>query len=197
LYPEYPWELWYFDKIPKRAFYDHEQQKKYLDWFADQRDIKEPQDWYKVHPTDIYNTGGKTLLQRYDNSVYQMLSAIYPEYELHQWNFESEIQRGCWDDIKCQRMFVDWLSKKLNIENEMQWYDVKGEDVLRLGGEPILRRYESISKCLPILYPEKSWQVWLENKVPNGFWEERKNRRNYLDWFAKIFNIKDFKDWYK
>jgi hypothetical protein len=47
------------------------------------------------------------------------------------------------------------------------------------------------------VYPEHEWLPWRFSKVPNGFWDDIKNQRDFLDWAGKQLNYKNKEDWYK
>lgn len=53
-------------------------QKKYLDSFAEQNNIKNSMDWGKVSKASIIASGGYPLLRKYGNSIFHMLQDIYP-----------------------------------------------------------------------------------------------------------------------
>ena len=55
----------------------------------------------------------------------------------------------------------------------------------------------SISEIVQSTYPEHDWLIWKFRRVPNGFWNDKKNQRNCLDWIGKQLGIKDMEDWYK
>lgn len=45
-------------------------------------------------------------------------------------------------------------------------------------------------------YPEHPWKAWLFGKAPQGYWEEPKHQKLFLDWFANKWDIKHYEDWY-
>ena len=43
-----------------------------------------------------------------------------------------------------------------------------------------------------------STQPWLQQKIiPNGYWNSKENRIDYMNWLSKKLNIKSMEDWYK
>jgi hypothetical protein len=39
--------------------------------------------------------------------------------------------------------------------------------------------------------------MWRFKKVPEGFWKDLVNQRNYIQWLAKELKITNMEDWYK
>ena len=39
--------------------------------------------------------------------------------------------------------------------------------------------------------------VWRSGRVPNGFWQTRQNRRNYLLWLGHKLGFRRLRDWYR
>jgi hypothetical protein len=38
---------------------------------------------------------------------------------------------------------------------------------------------------------------WRFSRIPNGYWDDLKNQRKFMDWAGEQLNIKDKSDWYK
>ncbi len=64
------------------------------------------------------------------------------------------VARGHWDIVSHQRLFMDELSKKLNITNYAQWYQVSSLDLKQNKGSALLNKYHSLSRLLQTVYPE-------------------------------------------
>ncbi len=47
------------------------------------------------------------------------------------------------------------------------------------------------------IYSEYEWLPWKFDKVHNGFWDDMKNQRNFMDWVGKQLNYKNKEDWYQ
>ena len=68
---------------------------------------------------DITKFGGKSLVEKYDNSIMKMLQSLYPNHTWYPWkHIYSEY---FWDSLENQRQYLDWLGNKLNITD---WYKV-------------------------------------------------------------------------
>ena len=67
-----------------------------------------------------------------------------------------------------------------------------------MGGSTLLNHYNgSLMKCLMKVYPEYDWKIWKFEKVPQKFWSEIKNQREFFDYLGKKLNIMNWEDWYK
>jgi hypothetical protein len=47
----------------------------------------------------------------------------------------------CWSSDNLQKLFFDWLSKQLNIQQERDWYEVKASDITDRGGHFITTQF--------------------------------------------------------
>ncbi len=55
----------------------------------------------------------------------------------------------------------------------------------------------SPSLLISTVYSEYKWLPWKFQHVPNGYWEDMKNQKKFMDWVGKQLNYKDMEDWYK
>ena len=69
--------------------------------------------------------GGRVLFHKYKDSLYSLLSSVYPEHDWLAWRF-SHTPRGYWDSIDNQKKFMDWVFTKLNYKDMGDWYRVTG-----------------------------------------------------------------------
>jgi len=44
--------------------------------------------------------------------------------------------------------------------------------------------------------PDYDWKEWKFSKAPNGFWQQRKNRKRYMLWLGQELGFKEISDWY-
>ena len=40
-------------------------------------------------------------------------------------------------------------------------------------------------------------KVWLQNRIPTGYWKSKENQIEYMIWLSEKLNIKSTEDWYK
>ena len=58
------------------------------------------------------------------DSLQHALKSIYPNYEWIPWKF-SVTPKNYWSNIENQRKYFDWLSNKMNIKSNEDWYNIK------------------------------------------------------------------------
>ncbi len=76
---------------------------------------------------DIIKLGGRGLLNNvYNGSPSLLVSTVYSEHEWLPWRFY-KVSKKFWDDLKNQRVFMDWARKQLNYTNKEDWYKVSAE----------------------------------------------------------------------
>jgi hypothetical protein len=96
------------------------------------------------------------------------------------------------------RRHFDWLSTKLGIQKQEDWYNVTVPQLAQVGARKLISQYTfSISTALQTVYPEFNWVPWFFQHAPHNFWTKTENCREYLDWFASLFSIETQEDWYR
>jgi hypothetical protein len=86
-----------------------------MDWLSTKLNVSTLDDWYKVKKEDVLSHTG-LLNGKYGGSLHMLLKNVYPEHEWIPWRF-SQVSKGYWDDIQNQRLYFEWLQKKLSIIN--------------------------------------------------------------------------------
>jgi hypothetical protein len=62
-------------------------------------------------------------LERYNGSLFKMLSETYPEYQWIPWKF-NHLANGFWSDSKIQRKFMEWVGEQLTYKTPEDWYKI-------------------------------------------------------------------------
>eukprot|EP01122_Echinamoeba_exundans_P002218 TRINITY_DN12180_c0_g1_i1.p1 TRINITY_DN12180_c0_g1~~TRINITY_DN12180_c0_g1_i1.p1 ORF type:complete len:350 (-),score=32.11 TRINITY_DN12180_c0_g1_i1:5-1054(-) len=80
-YPNHDWLEWKFDSGVRNGFWnDTENQRRFVEWFANQCGIKTERDWSKITTQDFLRLGGFALVNNYyGGSVVALLKQVYPE----------------------------------------------------------------------------------------------------------------------
>ena len=103
---------------------------------------------------------------------------------------KDQLPQGFWIRPKNQRLFLDWLSKRLDFKSMDDWYSISEKTIIQFGGCGLFNRYKrSPSKMLSSVYNEHSWNLWKFEHTPRGFWNQIENQKNYLDWLAGQLHI--------
>jgi hypothetical protein len=92
---------------------------------------------------DIKNLGGSGLVDRYNGSLYELLSSVYSENEWLPWLFVN-VPVNFWGDIENQRVFVNWVAKELNIHKMSDWYNVTQRVINSIERFQCLRMYSEL-----------------------------------------------------
>jgi hypothetical protein len=54
----------------------------------------------------------------------------------------------------------------------------------------------SPSLLLSEIFPDYDWLPWKFERCPNGFWDNIRNQKKFLEWAANELKIKNMSDWY-
>jgi len=198
-YPEQKWFPWLLSQsIPKEFWTKQEYQRKYMDWLGRKLNYYHHEAWYQVAMNDfVNNKGGKEILEIFENSIAKSLAAAYPNYEWLNWKF-NYMPRSWWDDEKNQRIFMDWMGRQLNFKKKDDWYKLSKTSVVHYGGEILLKKYEnSTSKLLMGVFPHFDWIHWRFSGLPKGYWDEKSNQKEYIDWLGRKLGFQKTEDWYR
>ncbi len=64
-----------------------EHQKIYMEWLANELNLQELDDWYRVTIEDVSTRDGIPLLKLYQGSLSKALETIYPDHHWQSWKF--------------------------------------------------------------------------------------------------------------
>ena len=95
--------------------------------------------------------------------------------------------------------FFDVIERELQLKSMEDWYNVSTEEVNKLGGSGLLSKYYggSMFKALAHIYPEHDWKAWRFSRVPTGFWQDKRNQFELMEWLVKKLFVSKFEDWYR
>src|SRR4051812_46748803 len=90
---------------------------------AHKQNVKSMEDWYKITREDIVANGGSTLLSKYRDSPFKLITSTYPDHEWLPWKFQN-VPKGYWADKSNERKFLDWLHGALRFKDMEDWYKI-------------------------------------------------------------------------
>jgi len=70
---------------------NEENHKDFMDWLGKELNFKKMDDWYNISQKAIGENGGGSLLNKY-NSLFNLVSSIYPQYKWNKFRFSSKIK---------------------------------------------------------------------------------------------------------
>ena len=72
---------------PKNYWTEMKNQRVFMETFAKQLNILQPDDWYRVTAQDFVNHKGRSILALYNDSPSKAITSILPELNLQLWKF--------------------------------------------------------------------------------------------------------------
>lgn len=178
-----------------RSFKYNTKSRHIIEKVGESLGIKTPDDWYQITRKDFVEHGGAPLLRQFPTHIFAIQN-FYPEHEFQWWKF-SRVPANWWGDLEHQREWFSQIGQQLGIQKTEDWYKVRLEDLEKLGGLGLLKRYnQSVLAALKAVFPEYNWIPWKFERTPAKFWKDEQNHRLFFDWFASQYNITKPEDWY-
>jgi hypothetical protein len=88
---------------------------------------------------------------------------------------------------------------QLGYKSLQDFYSISPEIMAEYGGKALLDRIfsRSFMVALPSIYPFHSWAPWRHTQsVQAGYWKNKINQRQFMDWLFKSLEFKQMDDWY-
>jgi hypothetical protein len=177
-YPEFDWHEWKFSVLPNGYWTKTQNRRAYFDWLAYELGVDKTQDFYSVSFEQIKDKNGASAMRCYNDSLYNALCSVYPEYKWNIWNFEYfSVPNGFWCEKENQRSYLNWIGEELGISEMDDWYNVTTVDLRHRGGVALLGQYgHNMYNILSTLYPQHEWLEWQFKSVTQGFWDNFSNQ---------------------
>lgn len=164
-------------------------------------DYTNKNDYYKLNRTHFEDNNLTGLLKHYNMSVIQLFKKIYPELNLLEYKF-CKCPANYFEDIKNIILYLTETfyelelipEKNLDLIKDEQLYSIKYDD---LNGNLLKRYNHSVSTLFKNVFPDRELLEWKFINAPQGFWQDEKNIKKFLDWLFKILNYENIEDWYK
>jgi hypothetical protein len=197
-FAQHPWPNWKTQTAPRGLWKDRANHRRYFEWLGKILSIQEKKEWYTISTASLMDYGGLSLLKSYySGSMPLAMKAIYPDHQWCEWLFLKP-PTGLWEDKSSMRRYFEWLGKLLNVAKLDDWYLVSRDKVFELRGAGLLDKYDgSFAKAVMDAYPEHKWHAWKFISVPQGWWEDSANQKQFLEFVGQQENFTSAKDWYK
>lgn len=138
-----------------------------MDYIFKELNIKDPKEMAKVPLEKVLELGGGTVISKYKGSYLGALQKLYPgfllmkarpDYSEIKWdvNWLNHKPKHYWPNPENQRKFLDFVAKILDIKSPEDWGKIEVEQVVNLGGGPLLKLpyYKgSLVRALHRIYP--------------------------------------------
>ncbi len=196
LFSNYNWLPWKFQQCPLNFWSDINNQKIYMDWLFKELGYETLEDWYKIKESDFKDNYGRTILKYYDK--YQdVIIIIYNEYEWLYWKFKNT-PSIFWENFENQKLYIDWLFKKLGYETMEDWYKINQKNITDNDGFSLLNFYKgSPQLIIKSVFKNYNWLPWKFENTPLNFWNDINNQKLYMDWLFKELGYETMEDWYR
>eukprot|EP01114_Cavostelium_apophysatum_P021582 TRINITY_DN7577_c0_g1_i1.p1 TRINITY_DN7577_c0_g1~~TRINITY_DN7577_c0_g1_i1.p1 ORF type:complete len:631 (-),score=127.68 TRINITY_DN7577_c0_g1_i1:279-2171(-) len=198
VFPEHRWKTCRFEFLQDEFWKDSTNHREILDEVGSELGVRHWEDWYQVRTKDVQNFGGvATKLAALYPTLYDLLATTYTEHEWNKLRF-NQAPEGYWNSKHRQMQFLERLGKHLNFEKIDDWYQISREQIEEFGGAGLLQYYNGSPVALVTsLIPDHDWKMWRFKRVPNNFWQDENNVREYLRWLTVELDITAPEDWYQ
>ena len=111
----------------------------------------------------------------------------------------SRVPNGYWDIRENRVRYLDWLGQRCGFAKPADWYNVRKRHFQdNCGGGLLHNSYGSSMLAAMMDYqPDYDWKPWLFGGTPNGFWNVRENRSQYMEWLGEKLGITSTEGWYR
>ena len=137
-----------------------ENQRRSLDQVGGRLGVKgaDLSPWYKATLRQLLSFGlGGLLIGRYQGSIYEMLSNVYPDYNWIPWNFDN-LPRSIGLKLDVLNMALDFVDTSLKIDKPEMWYRVSKSQLKSLGINQIIAINGGLHPSLVRARPNFAWE---------------------------------------
>jgi len=197
LYPDAKWRPWKFARTPGSYWTSMENQKNYMAWLGEELGLHDsnPERWYALTKEDLLRNDGGSLLSRYDDSYYKLISTLYPEIDWLPWMFV-RAPNGFWEDRLNRARYLRWLGDRVKIKRMEDWYDVTRKDYEDNFGSALLTMYNnSPSRALAATFVDYDFEPWRFAKTPVDLGKDWSSLSRAVHHVETSLNFKSPEDW--
>lgn len=187
-YPNHNWKAWRFIHftLDEKFWEKFPLQVSFLDDLGNYLNFSKIEDYYSLKEDDIIRMKGKKLLEKYQNSIPQLVTTIYKDkHDWAYWRFQSltpSQRRDYWKDQKHHRLFLDALRKYRGLLTWEDCYGIQKGDVEEFQGSELVYLYEnSVPKMVTSIYEGEYPWIFYKFRMGTGYWKELNNRRKFFD----------------
>jgi len=103
---------------------------------------------------------------------------------------------GFWSVAANRRAYMDWISKRLGLEKDEDWYNVLRDDFQANCGGGFIDYMRTLDAALQEYRPKFEWLPWRFNRAPPGIWKHSHTRKRYMQWLGDRLGFKNEEQWY-
>lgn len=190
--------VWVFDTVPSGFWQQPENRRNYLLWLGYKLRFRRMRDWYRLTYQDLASHHGAGVTSVWwQSSPVEAVKKCFPDYDWEEWKF-GQVPKTFWSIAKNRRRYMAWLGQQLGFRRPTDWYRATTADFQRHRGGSLLLEYRSsVSETVIACFPKHHWKEWMFNRLPTGFWDDRRNCRRYMQWLGKRLGYRRLDDWYR
>lgn len=197
--PEYDWKEWCMHEAPSGFWKQKKNRLRYMEWLEQRLGYTAPEDWYRVTQKDFSkNFGGGLLATRYKSSPIRAVKEYLPKVDREVWRFDNA-PKGVWRQTETRRKYMDWLGRLLGYRKPEDWYAIRGIHFKQNKGHQLLKYYDNSAFEVVmnlVSPPQGGWEEWRFFRVPQRFWEKKRNRIRFILWLGRELRYSKPQDWY-
>jgi len=131
LYPEQPWQIWKFEKVPQGFWTDFANIKSYFQWLAEELQMVQMSGWYDVTLEQVFSLKGSRVLA-ISGGLASLLLRLFPN---HPWDLQRLCSLPCKSNSsslsKSQRALGNCIKQLFFYEEESNAVHVNCRDPLK------------------------------------------------------------------
>lgn len=179
-------------------------------------------DWKRVGRREVAEAGGRSLLHRYDGSMFRLLQDVYPELGLvSPEQCRAHMPMRHWSSRENRRSFMQAAARQAGIDSSRpeEWRRLTSDQLADMGGAGLLRRYGSRKALLEDLFPDlfegggrdeaqaeggvpRPDDAWVaafraSNRMPARFWGERANVVQFVRYAYHRLGLSSLEEWHR
>ena len=167
--------------------------QKFLLELKEKENLNTFDDWNSLTQIKILQNGGGSLLKLF--SMYDIKCLGCPN-EKHKFKKPSMVKpSGYWDNQDNIRDFISKLKMKFNLQTPNDWNLITQKHIQSIGGSTFVRKFSMYEiKCMGC--PDGNFLFSKPNQYKSSkYWKNEDNIKNFVENFAKKFNIQSVNDW--
>ena len=162
VYPEIEWDEILKETHTKNYWRSEENQRNFLDKLFIRLGFNKMEDYYKLNNKDIKLHGGGPLLKLYNDSFYNALVKLYPDYHWDVLKSNAKQKKKYFSNFKQLSAYFLNIQRKFSIEKKEDWFRLSSYQVRNEPGGSTICKI-GIFKYLKILFPDQCWKSSFRN----------------------------------
>ena len=194
-FPEQEITLHCVKRVPRNHWEELKNQREALDKLAEKHGITDATGWRKLSYRDIVAEGLAQVLRKYGNSVFRMLSTVYPEKGMKEHECREHVTRHFWDSAENRESFMQRLRQNHRLEQPEDWRKITTHDIEAAGGIGLLNRYPSVAHLIQDFSGTGASLFHLRPHLPASFWDDDDNVALVVKDLGEKLRIRQPEDW--